>query len=126
MAQIPALASLPHVEGRWKTPRVGAPSGGRRGRPGDDGTEGTNVMALFMDVHNKVEGLTADAVNGAHQRDLEVQEKYGVDYRQYWFDENSGKVFCLVEAPDAEAAAAVHREAHGLLADEIVPVHEGV
>jgi hypothetical protein len=48
-----------------------------------------------------------------------------VDYRQYWFDENSGKVFCLVEAPDAEAAAAVHREAHGLVADQIVPVHEG-
>jgi hypothetical protein len=82
-------------------------------------------MALFMDVHNKVEGLTADAVTGAHQRDLEVQEKYGVDYKNYWFDENSGKVFCLIEAPDAEAAAAVHREAHGLLADEIVPVHEG-
>ena len=82
-------------------------------------------MALFMDVHNKVEGLTADAVLGAHQRDLEVQEKYGVDYKNYWFDEDSGKVFCLVDAPDAETAAAVHREAHGLLADDIVPVHEG-
>jgi hypothetical protein len=82
-------------------------------------------MALFMDIHNKVEGLTADAVNGAHKRDLEVQQKSGVDYRQYWFDEGSGKVFCLVEAPDAEAAAAVHREAHRLVADEIVPVREG-
>ena len=82
-------------------------------------------MALFMDVHNKVEGLTAEAVDGAHQRDLEVQEKYGVDYQSYWFDEASGKVFCLVDAPDAEAAAAVHREAHGLLADEIVPVQRG-
>jgi hypothetical protein len=83
-------------------------------------------MALFMDVHHKVEGLTAEAVAGAHQRDLEVQQKYGVDYRGYWFDEASGKVFCLVEAPDAEAAAAVHREAHGLVADEIVPVQQGV
>ena len=82
-------------------------------------------MALFMDVHNHVEGLTAEAVDGAHQRDLEVQSKYGVDYRQYWFDEASGKVFCLVEAPDAEAAARVHREAHGLVADEIVPVRQG-
>jgi hypothetical protein len=82
-------------------------------------------MALFMDVHNKVEGLTADAVVGAHQRDLEVQKKYGVDYKQYWFDEASGKVFCLVEAPDADAAATVHREAHGLVADEIVPVRQG-
>ena len=82
-------------------------------------------MALFMDVHNHVEGLTAEAVQGAHQRDLEVQARYGVDYKQYWFDEGSGKVFCLVEAPDADAAAAVHREAHGLVADEITPVHQG-
>ena len=82
-------------------------------------------MPLFMDVHNKVEGLTAEAVAGAHERDLEVQEKYGVDYQRYWFDEASGKVFCLVEAPDAEAAVAVHREAHGLVADEIVPVRAG-
>ena len=82
-------------------------------------------MPLFMDVHNTVDGLTAEAVAGAHQRDLEVQEKYGVHYQRYWFDEDSGKVFCLVEAPDADAAAAVHREAHGLLADQITPVHEG-
>ena len=82
-------------------------------------------MPLFMDVHNKVDGLTADAVAGAHQRDLEVQEKHGVNYLQYWFDEGSGKVFCLVEAPDADAAAAVHREAHGLVADDITEVQEG-
>ncbi len=82
-------------------------------------------MALFMDVHNKVDGLTAEAVAGAHQRDLEVQAKHGVKYQRYWFDEDSGKVFCLVEAPDAEAAATVHREAHGLVADEIIPVREG-
>jgi hypothetical protein len=78
-----------------------------------------------MDVHHKVEGLTGDAVAGAHQRDLEVQSKHGVNYLKYWFDEGSGKVFCLVEAPSAEAAAAVHREAHGLLADEITPIQEG-
>ena len=82
-------------------------------------------MPLFMDVHNKVDGLTADAVAGAHQRDLEVQEKHGVNYLQYWFDEGSGKVFCLVEAPDADAAVAVHREAHGLVADDITEVQEG-
>jgi Protein of unknown function (DUF4242) len=82
-------------------------------------------MALFMDVHNKVDGLTAEAVAGAHQKDLEVQAKYGVKYQRYWFDEDSGKVFCLVEAPDAEAATTVHREAHGLVADEIIPVQEG-
>ena len=78
-----------------------------------------------MDLHHKVEGLTAEAVAGAHKRDLEVQTQYGVSYRKYWFDEGSGKVFCLVEAPSKEAAAAVHEEAHGLLADEIVEVQEG-
>lgn len=82
-------------------------------------------MPLFMDVHHHVEGLTSDAVAGAHKRDLEVQEAHGVRYLQYWFDEGTGKVFCLVEAPNAEAASAVHREAHGLVADEVIPVVEG-
>ena len=82
-------------------------------------------MPLFMDVHEKVDGLTAEAVAGAHQRDLEVEGSYGVRYLRYWFDEGSGKVFCLVEAPDAAAAATVHREAHGLVADHITPVREG-
>ena len=82
-------------------------------------------MPLYMDIHQHVEGLTKDAVAGAHARDLEVQQQYGVNYRQYWFDEASGKVFCLVEAPSKEAAIAVHREAHGLVADEITEVREG-
>jgi len=82
-------------------------------------------MPLFMDTHDKVEGLTAEAVAGAHQRDLEVQGRYGVRYLRYWFNEDAGKVFCLVEAPDAGAAEAVHREAHGLVADAITPVQEG-
>jgi uncharacterized protein DUF4242 len=82
-------------------------------------------MPLYMDIHHKVDGLTKEAVAGAHQRDLEVQSAHGVDYLQYWFDESSGKVFCLVDAPSAEAAAAVHRQAHGVVADEIIEVQEG-
>ena len=82
-------------------------------------------MPLYLDVHQHVEGLTADAVAGAHARDLEVQGQHGVDYKQYWFDEGTGKVFCLVEAPSKEAAIAVHREAHGLVADEITEVRVG-
>ena len=82
-------------------------------------------MPLFMDVHDKVDGLTAEAVAGAHARDLEVQDAHGVRYLQYWFDETSGKVFCLVEAPSAEAASAVHREAHGLVADSLTEVQAG-
>lgn len=82
-------------------------------------------MTLYLDKHHHIEGLTADAVAGAHERDLEVQGKHGVNYRQYWFNEDTGTVFCLVEAPSREAAEAVHREAHGLVADELVEVQEG-
>ena len=82
-------------------------------------------MPLYMDCHNHIEGLTADAVAGAHERDLAVQDKHGVKYLKYWFDEGSGKVFCLVDAPNEEAANAVHREAHGLVADSLTKVREG-
>jgi hypothetical protein len=82
-------------------------------------------MPLYMDMHHHVEGLTADAVAEAHRKDLEIQGKYGVDYRQYWFNEETGQVFCLVEAPDKETAERVHREAHGLTADEFTEVQEG-
>jgi len=82
-------------------------------------------MPLFMDVHEKVEGLTADAVEHAHEADLKTQGKHGVQYLKYWFDEGTGKVFCLIDAPSKEAAVAVHREAHGLVADEVIQVKEG-
>jgi len=82
---------------------------------------------LFMDIHESLpEGATVDDVAGAHKADLKVGPQYSVAYQRYWVDEASGKVFCLVEAPDAETAAAVHREAHGLVADRIFPVVEGV
>lgn len=83
-------------------------------------------MPLFMDVHQKApDGAKAKDVADAHMADLKVQEKYGVKYINYWFDERSGKIFCLVDAPSAEAANRVHREAHGLTADEINPVVQG-
>jgi hypothetical protein len=82
-------------------------------------------MPLYMDVHHKVEGLTAQAVAGAHQQDLAIQDKYGVTYHRYWFNEQTGEVFCLVEAPTKEAASRVHQEAHGLVADELIEVQEG-
>jgi Protein of unknown function (DUF4242) len=82
-------------------------------------------MRTFMDVHDHIEGLTADAVAQAHQADLNTQAKYGVQMERYWFDEKTGKVFCLIKAPNAEAAAAVHRDAHGLVADSLTEVVEG-
>ena len=81
-------------------------------------------MALFMDVHSIEGGVAAGDVAAAHQADLRTQGMHGVDYLRYWVDEEAGKVFCLVKAPDAEAAHTVHREAHGLVADEIYPVTE--
>jgi hypothetical protein len=83
-------------------------------------------MPLFMDVHNEIPaGTTANDVATAHRADLQTQDKYNVQYLSYWVDENARKVFCLVEAPDADAAHTVHREAHGLVADEIYPVVQG-
>jgi len=83
-------------------------------------------MSLYMDMHNSLpNGTTAAEVAEAHMADLRVQERYGVRYLNYWVDEQAGRVFCLVEAPNADAAHAVHREAHGLVADEIYPVVQG-
>ena len=82
-------------------------------------------MPLYLDVHTIDGGVSASDVADAHMKDLEVQEKYGVDYKRYWVDEKEGKIFCLVEAPDAEAANRVHRERHGLVAHEIYEVTEG-
>jgi len=82
------------------------------------------AMPLFMDVHNLDGGVAAGDVAKAHQADLDTQAKYGVEYKRYWVNEATGKIFCLVEAPDAEAANTVHREAHGLVADEIFEVSE--
>lgn len=81
-------------------------------------------MPLFMDVHNVEGGVAAADVAGAHEQDLATQGKYGVNYKKYWVDEEAGKIFCLVEAPSAEVANTVHREAHGLVAEEIFEVNE--
>jgi hypothetical protein len=82
-------------------------------------------MPLYMDVHNIEGGVSASDVADAHMKDVQEQAKYGVNYKSYWVDEKAGKIFCLVEAPSEEAAHTVHREAHGLVADEIYEVHEG-
>jgi hypothetical protein len=83
-------------------------------------------MPLYLDIHEQApEGLTLEAMEQAHQVDLDHQFKHGVAFQQYWVDLAARKVFCLVEAPSAEAAAAVHGEGHGLLANRIYEVVEG-
>jgi Protein of unknown function (DUF4242) len=79
------------------------------------------VMPIFMDRHN-MRDATAEQVAEAHRRDLDIQDKYGVKYMTYWYDAARGTGFCLVEAPDAETATHVHREAHGEIPSDIIPV----
>jgi class 3 adenylate cyclase len=81
-------------------------------------------MPLYMDRH-EAGGVTPEALAEAHEKDLAVQGKHGVNYKHYWHDQNRGCIFCLVEAPNKEAAVQVHREAHGLLANEIIEVDPG-
>ena len=81
-------------------------------------------MPLYMDIHS-LGSVSKEDVEKAHEADLQTQDKLGVQYLKYWVNEDSGKIFCLVDAPDAEAANTVHRDAHGLVADEIYEVSEG-
>jgi hypothetical protein len=82
-------------------------------------------MPLFMDVHTLGGPVPLANAAEAHAADLKTQGRYGVNYLRYWVDEKAGKIFCLVEAPDADAAASVHREAHGLVAEAVFAVTEG-
>jgi hypothetical protein len=81
-------------------------------------------MPLYMDRHD-LPGVKAEDVAKAHEADVRVQGQYGVEYRQYWVDEQGGHVWCLVDAPDKDAATRVHREAHGLEAHELNEVSQG-
>ena len=80
-------------------------------------------MPLYLDMHD-VAGASAKDVAGAHAKDVAIQKKHGARFVKYWHDEKAGKVFCLCEAPSAEAARAVHREAHGLMPDSIFEVEQ--
>lgn len=80
-------------------------------------------MSLYMDVHRNVDA-SIEEVEEAHDRDLETQDEYDVDYQKFWIDEDGGTVFCLFEGPSKDAGEKVHEEAHGLTADEIFEVKE--
>ena len=82
-------------------------------------------MPLYMDIHF-VGAISVEDTRKAHLADLAVQEKYGVKYHQYWFNEKAGTVYCLMEGPDEESCAATHREANGITACQIVEVEGGM
>jgi class 3 adenylate cyclase len=79
-------------------------------------------MPLYMDIHEVPGGVSAEDVAKAHTEDIKIEDKYGVHYHKYWVNEKAGKIFCLCDAPDAEAAIQVHREAHGMVADKIIEI----
>lgn len=79
-------------------------------------------MPLYMDIHTVDPATTWEDIAKAHYKDMEVQDQYNVDYLKYWFNKDCGKLFCLVEAPSADAAKCVHEQAHGLLAEKLIEV----
>lgn len=78
-------------------------------------------MPIFIDRHD-LSGLTAADIAEAHRKDLEVQGKYDVKFLTYWFDEQRGTGFCLIDAPDRDTAMRVHDEAHGDVARDVIEV----
>ena len=78
-------------------------------------------MPIYMDRH-ELAGTTAEEVAQAHLKDLAIQDRYGVKFLTYWFDEARGTTFCLVQSPDKETANRVHREAHGDVAYTMIEV----
>ena len=82
-------------------------------------------MPLFMDIHRNVQGLSLEDVVEAHNADLAAQGDLNVRYLRWWFNQDIGSIYCLVDAPNAAAAVEVH-SSHGLVADEIIPVEQGM
>ncbi len=80
-------------------------------------------MPLYMDIHTIDPDTTWEDIARAHYADTEIQDEYDVEYLKYWFNKECGKLFCLVEAPNAEAARCVHEHAHGLVAENVIEVH---
>lgn len=78
-------------------------------------------MPIYMDRHY-IEGLTEEMVAQAHEEDLKIQGKYGVNIITYWYDEKRMTNFCLIDAPDMESIRTVHNEAHGSIPHEIIEV----
>jgi hypothetical protein len=69
--------------------------------------------------------VTAADVAAAHEKDLAVQGKHGVNFINYWVDEKAGVIMCLAEAADSNAVKKAHEEAHGLVPAFVLQVKEG-
>ncbi|MCF0072873.1 DUF4242 domain-containing protein [Dyadobacter sp. CY261] len=122
LAQSPDSASLYHThkEAHGLVPDlVHAVSDGVEAAPGAGAD-------LYLDIHYLGAGkVTAKAVEEAHVKDLATQGKYGVNFINYWVDEKAGAVMCLSNAKDGSDVVKTHKEAHGLLPDEVHRVKQG-
>lgn len=83
-------------------------------------------MPLFMDAHRNLQGATLEDVKKDHLSDLEAQDKHGVKYLKFWFNEAAQTVFCLCTGPNQGACVAVHKTAHGNLAERVIEVQDSV
>lgn len=82
-------------------------------------------MPIYMDRHD-LESVTAKDVAEAHREDLKIQEKYQCKGLTYWFDEERGTAFCLIEAPNENCVKEMHDNAHGLVPHQIIEVENKV
>jgi class 3 adenylate cyclase len=80
-------------------------------------------MPIFMDLHDDLGEVTEEDILAAHRRDLELQDKHGVQFLTYWFNSPDGHAFCLVSAPTKDAAIACHKESHGLVPHKMIEVN---
>ena len=78
-------------------------------------------MPEFMDVHTSMKGVTPEALREAHQADVDIQGEENVNFKHAWADPDSGMVFCLSEAPNADAVRKIHERA-GHPADQVYEV----
>jgi hypothetical protein len=85
------------------------------------GGEGRHPVPEFMDVHRGMKDITPEQLAEAHNADLAIQDDEGANFKQAWADPSTGVVFCLSEAPSAEAVKRIHERA-GHPADEVYEV----
>lgn len=122
----PEMAAAPAPAAPAPTPPAPTPPPAAAPTPpapaADPTAAATGTKKLYLDEHD-LGKVSAKDVAEAHKKDLATEGKYGVDFKAYWVDEKNGKVYCLSEAPSAEAANAVHKEAHGLVANKVMEVN---
>jgi len=79
-------------------------------------------MPLYMDIHTIEGGVDVEGVAKAHMFRPADAGQVRRALSAVLVNEPEGMIFCLVEAPSASAAETVHREAHGLVADDVYEV----